>query len=292
MSTLRQDVADGKRVTGVGVLDRSVTLLDLLADGPRTLRWLSAASGLPRPTAYRLLVALEAHRLVARDGSGAFRLGPRLTELAVRADPALDLAARAGPVLTWLHEATGESVQVYVRSGDRRLCVAARDSGTGLRDSVPVGAVLPLDAGSGGKVLLAWSPDPGSPVPAAFGAQPHPAGVTRPIDSAGQVDPAAPTDPASPASHSAAASADGSAPDWAAELAVIRQQGWAQSVAEREPGVASVSAPILAGGELLGAVCVSGPASRLGPAPGLRLGPAVIEAATRLAALARPASGH
>src|SRR5580658_764702 len=59
--------AGGGRVTGVGVLDRSVLLLDLLAAGPRTLRWLAGASGLPRPTAYRLLVALEAHRLAARD---------------------------------------------------------------------------------------------------------------------------------------------------------------------------------------------------------------------------------
>src|SRR3984957_2348446 len=160
MSTLRQDEAGGKRSTGVGVLDRSVALLDLLADGPRTLRWLSGASGLPRPTAYRLLVALEAHRLVARDASGAFGLGPRLTELAVRAGPAVDLAALAGPVLTRLHEATGESVQLYVRSGDRRLCIAARDAGTRLRDSVPVGALLPLDAGSGGTVLRAWSQPP------------------------------------------------------------------------------------------------------------------------------------
>jgi len=243
MSTLRQDVAGGNRVTGVGVLDRSVRLLDLLAEGPRTLRWLALASELPRPTAYRLLVALEAHRLVARDASGAFRLGPRLTELAVRADPALDLATLAGPILAGLHEATGESVQLYVRSGDRRLCVAARDSGTGLRDSVPVGAVLPLDAGSGGKVLLAWSPD-----------------------------------------------APGLAPERAAGLAAVRKRGWADSVAEREPGVASVSAPVLAGGDLLGAVCVSGPASRLGPAPGRRLAPQLIDAAARLAALARLAA--
>ena len=164
MSTLRPAEPGGKRITGVGVLDRSVGLLDLLADGPRTLRWLADASGLPRPTAYRLLVALEAHRLVARDATGAFGLGPRLAELAVRAGPALDLAAVAGPVLAGLHEATGESVQLYVRSGDRRLCVAARDAGTGLRDSVPVGALLPLDVGSGGKVLLAWSPDAAPPV--------------------------------------------------------------------------------------------------------------------------------
>jgi DNA-binding IclR family transcriptional regulator len=254
MSTLRQDEAGGKRITGVGVLDRSVALLNLLADGPRPLRWLSEASGLPRPTAYRLLVALETHRLVARDTSGAFGLGPRLAELAVHAGPALDLAALAGPVLTWLHEETGESAQLYVRSGDRRLCVAARDAGTGLRDSVPVGSVLPLDAGSGGKVLLAWSA-PGDLPPGDAGL--------------------------------------------AGELAAVRKRGWAATIAEREAGVASVSAPVLAGGglaggglaggELLGAVCVSGPASRLGPSPGRRLAPQVTAAAARLAALARPA---
>lgn len=259
MSTLRQAEAGGKRITGVGVLDRSVGLLDLLADGPRTLRWLADASGLPRPTAYRLLVALEAHRLVARDATGAFGLGPRLAELAIRAGPALDLAAVAGPVLARLHEATGESIQLYVRSGDRRLCVAAADAGTGLRDSVPVGALLPLDVGSGGKILLAWSPD---------------AGLT-----AGEHD----------ADRSAAEhDADRSAAEWAAELAAVRKRGWAASVAEREPGVASVSAPVLADGQLLGALCVSGPASRIGQAPGKRLAPLVVQAAADLARLAHP----
>jgi DNA-binding IclR family transcriptional regulator len=248
MSTLRQDGTGGNRVTAVGVLDRSVGLLDLLADGPRTLRWLAGASGLPRPTAYRLLVALEAHRLVARDAAGAFGLGPRLAELAVRAGPALDLAAAAGPVLAALHEATGESVQLYVRSGDRRLCVAARDAGTGLRDSVPVGALLPLDAGSGGKVLLAWGDASGG---------------------AGEV--------------SAAEAA------MAGELAAVRKRGWASSVAEREPGVASVSAPVLADATLLGALCISGPASRIGTAPGRRLAPLVLDAAADLAR--RVASG-
>src|SRR5580698_8893201 len=155
-------------VSGVGVLDRSMLLLGLLGDGPRTLRSLAEASGLPRPTAHRLLVALEVHGLVGREAGGAFRLGPRLTELALRAGHGLDLGALAAGVLARLHDQTGESVQLYLRSGDRRLCAAARDAGAGLRDSVPVGALLPLDVGSGGKVLLAWSPDalhPSSPAP-------------------------------------------------------------------------------------------------------------------------------
>jgi DNA-binding IclR family transcriptional regulator len=237
MDSIANDQPRAKRITGVGVLDRAMTLIELLTDGPRTLRWLSAESGLPRPTAHRLLVALEVHGLVARDDSGAFRLGPRLTELAFRADPALDLAALAGPVLARLHEATGESVQLYVRSGDQRLCIAARDAGTGLRDSVPVGALLPLAAGSGGKVLLAWAAD------------------------ADRFEAAA-----------------------ASELAAIRARGWAASVAEREPGVASVSAPVLLpDGTLAAAVCVSGPVSRLGQAPGRRLSTPVIAAAGELA---------
>src|SRR5215472_7721818 len=118
MDSIQEGRTGATRTTGVGVLDRCVALLDLLADGPRTLRSLSAASRLPRPTA---------HRLVARDTSGAFRLGPRLTELAAVAGPELDLASVAGPVLDWLHRETGESVQLYVRSGEHRLCIAARD---------------------------------------------------------------------------------------------------------------------------------------------------------------------
>ncbi len=234
----------GAQATGVGVLDRSMSLLGFLADGPRTLRSLAEVSGLPRPTAHRLLVALESHGMVARDaGGGAFRLGPRLTELAARAGGGLELGSLAAPLLGRLHERTGESVQLYVRSGDRRLCIAARDASTGLRDSVPVGALLPLDAGSGGKVLLAWSDD-------------------------------AERFPAVPA----------------AELAAVRRRGWAASIAEREAGVASVSAPVLAGAgrRLLAALCVSGPVSRLGQAPGRLLATDVVAAARDLAALADP----
>jgi DNA-binding IclR family transcriptional regulator len=153
-----------------------------------------------------------------------------------------------------------------VRSGDRRLCIAARDAGTGLRDSVPVGALLPLDAGSGGKVLLAWSAlADGAAVAAGAGA----GGVGGGGAVAG-------------GAGGGRAQAGGIRP---AELAAVRRRGWAASVAEREPGVASVSAPVLADGVLLGALCISGPASRIGTNPGKRLAPMIVEAAADLAAL-------
>src|SRR3712207_8724030 len=50
----------------------------------------------------------------------------------------------------------------------------------------------------------------------------------------------------------------------------VRRRGWAHSIAEREPGVASLSAPVRdPAGVVLGAVSISGPVERLGrrPAP-------------------------
>ena len=66
-------------------------------------------------------------------------------------------------------------------------------------------------------------------------------------------------------------------------LAEVRRRGWAQSVAEREPGVGSVSAPVTDGaGALVAAISVSGPVERLGRRPGLRLAPAVVAAGRTL----------
>ena len=67
--------------SGVGVLDKAALVLTALESGPATLAGLVAGTGLARPTAHRLAVALEHHRLVARDMQGRFVLGPRLSEL-------------------------------------------------------------------------------------------------------------------------------------------------------------------------------------------------------------------
>src|SRR5690625_5603730 len=81
--------------SGVGVLDKAATVLSALEAGPHTLAQLVAATHLARPTAHRLAVALEFHRLVARDMQGRFILGPRLVELASAAGEDRLLAARS-----------------------------------------------------------------------------------------------------------------------------------------------------------------------------------------------------
>ncbi len=141
--------------SGVGVLDKAAHILDALEAGPLTLAGLVAATGLARPTAHRLATALEHHRLVTRDLNGRFILGPRVGELANAAGED-KLLASANPILIALRDATKESAQLYRRQGDHRICVAAAERMTGLRDSVPVGSTLSMAAGSAAQVLLAW----------------------------------------------------------------------------------------------------------------------------------------
>lgn len=208
-------------VSGVGVLDKAVAVLSTLERGPCTLAELVADIGLSRATAHRLATALEAHGLVRRD-SGRFALGARTLTLGRAAEAAWPLAAAAGPALESLRDTTGESSQLWIRQGERRVCVASRESPHGLRTIVSTGSTLPLDQGSGGRALLA-------------------------------------TD----------------------------DRGWVASVEEREPGVASVSAPVCDGtGTVVAAVGVSGPVERLSRDPGPTHGPAVVEAARQIATAA------
>jgi DNA-binding IclR family transcriptional regulator len=222
------------------VLDKAALVLSALEAGPATLAGLVQATGLARPTAHRLAVALEHHRLVTRDMQGRFVLGPRLGELASSAGEDRLLAA-AGPVLTNLRDVTSESAQLFRRQGDLRICVAASERSSGLRDTIPVGSTLTMLAGSAAQVLLAWE---------------EPERMHRGL-------------------HGARFNAS--------MLALVRRRGWAQSVGEREPGVASVSAPIRAnGGKVVAAVSVSGPIERLTRQPGRLHAPAVLAAAEKL----------
>ncbi len=226
--------------SGVGVLDKAAVVLGALEGGPATLAGLVQATGLARPTAHRLAVALEHHRLVARDVQGRFMLGPRLGELAAAAGEDRLLAV-AGPVLARLRDITGESAQLFRRQGEHRVCVAAAERPSGLRDTIPVGSQLTMQAGSAAQVLLAWE---------------DPDRMHRGLQGA---------------AFSAAA------------LAAIRRRGWAQSIGEREPGVASVSAPVRSpSGKVIAAVSVSGPLDRLSRQPGRMHAPAVLAAAERL----------
>lgn len=147
-------------VTGIGVLDKAVRVLDAVEHRPRDLAGLVEATGIPRATAHRLAVALEAHGVLRRDARGRFVPGLRLVALGRAASAALHLPDVAGPALEALRDATGESVQLYVRSGDQRVCVVSLESPHGLRTIVALGASLALPAGSAGRLLAGDVVDP------------------------------------------------------------------------------------------------------------------------------------
>jgi DNA-binding IclR family transcriptional regulator len=229
--------------SGVGVLDKAALVLGALEAGPQSLAGLVQATSLARPTAHRLAVALEHHRLVARDVQGRFVLGPRIAERAAAAGEDRLLAA-AATILTQLRDLTGESAQLYRRQGDERVCVAAAERLSGLRDTVPIGSVLTMQAGSAAQILLAWE---------------EADRLHRGLRGAAFT---------------------------AATLGGVRRRGWAQSVGEREPGVASVSAPVRGpGGRVVAAVSISGPIERLGRQPGRLHAPPVVAAAAKLTEL-------
>ncbi len=148
-------------VSGVGVLDKSVRVLDAvaLAAGPLTLVELVDATALPKATAHRLASALEVHGLLRRDHEGRYLLGVRLIGLGRAAADDWPLAEAARPALEALRDATGESVQLYRRDGEHRVCVVSLESPHELRTIVPQGSRLPLGVGSAGRILAGTAAD-------------------------------------------------------------------------------------------------------------------------------------
>ena len=221
---------------GVGVLDRAVDVLDAVEGGARSFTAIADATGMTKPTAHRMIAALQAHGFLMHVDGVGYVLGPRLLNLATTALRELPLRQLARPSLEQLARTTGESAQLYVRHGDRRICVDAVESENELRTIVQVGASLPLGRGSAGKVFLAWGPP-----------------------------------------------SDEDVEDILQSIATTRRRGWADSYGEREPGVASVSAPIFGPHDhLLAAISVSGPRSRLAPLQAKGYAPAVVEAAQQV----------
>ena len=94
---------------------------------------------------------MEDHGLVIQAGGLGYVLGPRLLGLATTAMRELPLRELAHPILGRVARSTGESAQLFVRDGDRRICVDAAESESELRTIVEIGASLPLTLGSAGR---------------------------------------------------------------------------------------------------------------------------------------------
>lgn len=197
---------------GVLAVDRTTRVLGAFVrdEAFLTLAKLSQIAQLHKSTALRIARALaSAGYLVQRD-DGAWRLGPESGRLGARYQETFDINDAITPLLRKLARRCGESASLFVREGDLRTCLLRVESSAEDRPAVRPGTSFPLAQGAPGRVILAFSGQPGQP------------------------------------------------------YEDIRRRGYHVAIRERAAEAASVAAPVFGNNwQLLGAISLSGPASRL-----------------------------
>ena len=152
---------------GAAAVDRALGLLSAFRAGDTTLTLTELAQrcGLYKSTALRLIASLEHAQYLLRLEDGRYGLGSEVARLNAIYAASFSLDRVVLPVLRKLVEATGESAAYHVRQGHGasavRLCMYRVDSPHPVRDHIKAGDVLPLDRGSGGRVLTAFDPERG-----------------------------------------------------------------------------------------------------------------------------------
>ncbi|MBA2638175.1 MAG: IclR family transcriptional regulator, partial [Solirubrobacterales bacterium] len=202
-------------------------------------------------TASRLLGTLERGRMVQRQADGRFRLGLHLVALAEATLSGLDVRELARPVLRELVALTGETATLSVPGGADAITVDFVPAQASVVSVARLGRPSVGHATATGKVML------------AFGGAAQGRGERALIAYTAHTV----TGPAA----------------LSAEVAGVRDRGWAQAVGEREPDLNALAAPVLArGGELVGILGLQGPAGRLTEQRREEVLGALLDAAARL----------
>jgi len=218
---------------------------------------ISAKLGLHKSTAHRMLSLLKKKGLiVSSPDSQLYSLGPGLVELAWVVLRQQDLRSICHPYLARLRQDTNETVSLYTRSGDRRVCIEEFESGHNIKYSQTIGLTAPLHVGAPGKALLAFLSQ--AELDALLAELPLTA-----------ITPSTLTDPE----------------QLRADLSEVRTRGFAISIGERSPGASAVAAPIWNWSDRpVAAVSVLGPSQRLTLEKLHELGPQVKQVAYEISA--------
>ncbi|HEY3725741.1 MAG TPA: IclR family transcriptional regulator [Solirubrobacteraceae bacterium] len=241
---------DGARPSrGATAVDRGAELLVrvLESEQPVALTELASASGIPKSTASRLLSALERQGLVEQDGErGRLRPGPAILRVAERSMLERSVVELARSSLDALGEATGETINLAVPARDGVEHVAQVESRHFLGAGQWLGRSVDYHCTAVGKVFM------------AFGRATLPARPLAKLTERTLTDPAL----------------------LRAELVVVRREDFAAAVDELESGLAAIAAPVRgAGGEVVAALSISGPTTRMTTERIAELKPILIEEA-------------
>ncbi|WP_433795125.1 IclR family transcriptional regulator [Actinoplanes sp. CA-252034] len=199
---------------------------------------IATALGLTKAAVHRILTALRSRELITVDPvTRRYALGPAAVALGRAYLARTDVRALAAPELKQLSGRARETATLSLRRGDTRLYVDQVVPDQELRLEVSLGIPFPLNAGASSKAFLAFLPD--LEVDAYLSRHPLEAVTDRTI-----VDPAG----------------------LRKDLAAIRKRGYATSLGERQPGAASIAAPILDhDGQVVAVISLAGPALRFTP---------------------------
>lgn len=230
-------MSEGTPGRGVATIERAADVLLLFSrsDGTQGVTEIARELEISKAVVHRILTSLRERGLVTSDAATRrYSLGPAVLLLAAAYRRQLDVRSLALDAMRSLSEASDETATLSVRHLDERIYVDQVTPPREVKMTVQIGASFPLHAGSSSKVFLAWLPK-----------------TER---------------DAYLRAHKLVALTDETITDEAElkrELDRIRQQGFAVSLGERQPGAASVAAPILdESGEPVAAISVCGPIER------------------------------
>lgn len=149
----------------VTAVRRALGLLGAFALGESQLPLaeLTRRSGIHKTTVLRIARTLAMEGYMVQNEDGTWRLGPAAGWLGARYQSGFDVQGVVEPMLRELTHSTGESAAFYVREGDYRTCLVRVEGLQPVRHHARMGMALPLDRGSPGRVILAFSGEPGEP---------------------------------------------------------------------------------------------------------------------------------
>jgi DNA-binding IclR family transcriptional regulator len=223
----------------VGVVGKVLLILDALANSSTglQLRQIAGETGIHPSTAYRFLAHLEGAGYLFRDDGGAYVVGPRLARFGAGESFHATLRKVSRPVLHSVWRTTEETVNLAVADGHDMLFLEVIESAHSFRTASKVGMRRPMNCTALGKAVL------------AFFAQDQQAEILS--------------------SMAFVRATKYTIPDVARfrkDLAKTRRQGFALDEQETDLGARCVAAPILdAAGNILAALSVSGPITRITP---------------------------
>jgi IclR family acetate operon transcriptional repressor len=248
-----------QEAASVQSLDRALRILAIVADDTGlSLSEVANASGVPAPTAYRMLTTLESHGMVEFDKTNQlWSVGVEMYRMGAAFLRSRKLVDRARIVMQELMEKTGETANLGLAEDDCVVFVSQVETHQAIRAFFRPGTRTAFHASGIGKAVLAH-----------LDAE-RVAAIVRKAGLEAFTDRTLTTLPA-----------------LSRDLAETKARGWSVDDEERNLGMRCVAAAIFNEfGEPVGGVSVSGPTVRVTPERLGRIGPLVREAAAEVTRL-------